>query len=67
MREENVMRKTAFDFGKRSSLIQTIILAIIALVVPAFIQQLLKISPLASHAITMPSVATVLSGLIFGP
>jgi len=95
MNEENVMRKTAFDFGKKSSLIQTIILAIIALVVPAFIQQLLKISPLASHAqyivgsivnttlivsainlkgwgriipiITMPSVATVLSGLIFGP
>ena len=95
MNEEKVMRKAAFDFGKTSSLIQTIILALIALVVPAFIQQLLKISPVASHAqyivgsivnttlivsainlkgwgriipiITMPSVATVLSGLIFGP
>ena len=95
MNEEKVMRKAAFDFGKTSSLIQTIILALIALVVPAFIQQLLKISPVASHAqyivgsivnttlivsainlkgwgriipiITMPSVATVLNGLIFGP
>ena len=95
MGEERLMRKTAIDFTKTSSLIQTIVLAIIALVVPAFIQQLLKNSILADNAqyivgsivntvliisainlkgwirlvpiITMPSVATVLSGLIFGP
>ena len=95
MDEEKLMKRTAIDFGKTSSIVQTIILALVALVVPAFVQQLLKNSPLASNAqyivgsivntaliisainlkgwlkivpvITMPSVATVLSGLIFGP
>lgn len=95
MDNEKIMKRSAIDFGKTSSIVQTIILALIALVTPAFIQQLLKNSPLASNAqyivgsivntaliisainlkgwlkivpvITMPSVATVLSGLIFGP
>ena len=95
MNDEKIMRRVAFDFSKTSSLVQTIMLALVALVVPAFIQQLLKVSPLANNAqyivgsivntalivaainlkgwgrivpiITMPSIATVLSGLIFGP
>lgn len=95
MNNEKTMTRSAFDFGKKSELIQTILMMVIALAAPAFLQQLLKASPLANYAqyivgsivntaliiaainlkglkriipiVTMPSVATVLSGLIFGP
>ena len=50
MNNEKTMSKSAFDFGKKNELIQTILMMIIALAAPAFLQQLLKASPLANYA-----------------
>ena len=100
MENEGILSKTAYDFSKKVDTIQTIIIALLALLVPTFLGKLLSLifgakSAIATNSqlvvgsivntaliisainlkgwkkvlfvVTMPSIATILSGYIFGP
>ena len=100
MEKEGILSRTAYDFSKKADLIQTIIIALLALLVPTFLGKLLGAifgpqSVVATNSqlivgsivntalivsainlkgwkkilfvVTMPSIATILSGYIFGP
>jgi len=100
MENEGILSKTAYDFSKKEDTIQTIIIALLALLVPTFLGKLLSVifgaqSIVATNSqlivgsivntaliissinlkgwkkivfvVTMPSIATILSGYIFGP
>ena len=100
MENENVLSQRLCDFSKKTDTIQTVVIALLALLVPTFLGKLLSLifgaqSAIATNSqiivgsivntaliisainlkgwkkiifvITMPSIATVLSGYIFGP
>lgn len=100
MEKEGILSRSAYDFSKKVDTIQTIIIALLALLVPTFLGKLLSVifgaqSVVATNSqlivgsivntalivsainlkgwkkilfvVTMPSIATILSGYIFGP
>ncbi len=100
MEKEGILSRTAYDFSKKVDVIQTIIIALLALLVPTFLGKLLStvfgiqsfvatnsqliVGSIVNTAlvvsainlkgwkkivfvVTMPSIATILSGYIFGP
>ncbi len=100
MDNEAILSKTAYNFSKKVDIIQTVIIALLALLVPTFLGKLLTtifgtqsiistnsqliVGSIVNTAlvmsainlkgwkkiffvVTMPSIATILSGYIFGP
>ena len=46
MENEKVLERTAFDYSKTADMIQTILIALIALLVPTFLAKLLSLASL---------------------